>query len=153
MVQGNIGGFHEHDANGVIAEWLNNSGRSWQANSERTSTLIGSNERPDIIIRQGDRMPVIVECEYGRPAVVDAIRKLNHTLNGLRTSTRPPCPCFPQKKRRNLPPTPQAAGLYLRNTSKPGPRTPSGSTWQRGGPSPNGAAHMGKPPCQPPKTR
>ena len=81
-----IGGFHEHDANSVIAEWLNDSGRSWRADSERTSTLIGSNERPDIIVRQGDRMPVIVEAEWGRPAVSDALKKLNHTLHG---ETRP----------------------------------------------------------------
>ena len=86
MTQGPIGGFHEHDANSVIAEWLNNAGRDWQASAERTGTLIGSNDRPDIIIRQGDRMPVIVECEYGRPAVGDATKRLNHTLVG---ETRP----------------------------------------------------------------
>ena len=82
----NIGSFHEHDANSVIAEWLNDSGRSWRADSERTSTLIDSNERPDIIIRQGDRMPVIIEAEWARPAVGDARKKLNHTLHG---ETRP----------------------------------------------------------------
>lgn len=86
MTQGPIGGFHEHDANSAIAEWLNTAGRNWQASAERTGTLIGSNDRPDIIILQGDRMPVIVECEYGRPAVGDAIRSLNHTLHG---ETRP----------------------------------------------------------------
>ena len=82
----NIGGFHEHDANSVIAGWLNESGRNWRADSERTSTLIGTSERPDIIIRQGDRMPVIIECEYGNPAIGDALKKLNHTLQG---ETRP----------------------------------------------------------------
>ena len=86
MTQGPIGGFHEHDANSVIAEWLNDAGRNWQASAERTGTLIGSNDRPDIIIRQGDRMPVIVECEYGKPAVSDATKRLNHTLVG---ETRP----------------------------------------------------------------
>ena len=63
----NIGGFHEHYANSVIAEWLNDSGRSWRADSERTSTLIDSDDRPDTIIRQGDRTPVVVECKYGSP--------------------------------------------------------------------------------------
>ena len=86
MQQRAIGGLHEHDANSVIAEWLNNAGRNWQASAERTGTLIGSNERPDIIIRQGDRMPVIVECEYGTPAVGDATKRLNQTLVG---ETRP----------------------------------------------------------------
>ena len=82
MTQGPIGRLHEQEANSVIAEWLNDAGRGWRADAERTGTLIGSNERPDIIIRQGDRMPVIVECEYGRPAVGDAAKRLGHTLLG-----------------------------------------------------------------------
>ena len=82
MTQFSIGGFHEHDANAVIAAWLNEAGRDWQASAERTHTLIGSNARPDIIIRQGDRMPVIVECEYGSPAVSDATGRLGQTLIG-----------------------------------------------------------------------
>ena len=77
-----IGGFHEQSANSVIADWLNDAGREWQASAERTYTLIGSNARPDIIIRQGDRMPVIVECEFGTPAVNDATGRLGHTLRG-----------------------------------------------------------------------
>ena len=69
MAQQGIGGLREDEANSVIADWLNDSGRDWQANAERTGVISGSNERPDIIIRQGDRMPVIIECEYGNPAV------------------------------------------------------------------------------------
>ena len=86
MTQFPIGGFHEHDANTVIAAWLDDSGRDWHASAERTHTLIGSNARPDIIIRQGDRMPVIVECEFGTPAVRDATSRLGKTLLG---ETRP----------------------------------------------------------------
>ena len=86
MTQPTIGGLHEHDANSVIEEWLNEAGRGWQADAERTRTLAGNNDRPDIIIRQGDRMPVIVESEYGRPAVADAAARLNRTLAG---DTRP----------------------------------------------------------------
>ena len=86
MTQIILGGLHEHDANSVIAEWLNDTGREWQATAERTGTLIDSHERPDIIIRQGDRMPVIIECEYGKPAVGDAKKRLGHTLAG---ETRP----------------------------------------------------------------
>ena len=82
MTQFPIGGFHEHDANTVIAAWLDDSGRDWHASAERTHTLIGSNARPDIIIRQGDRMPVIVECEFGSPAVSDATSRLGQTLVG-----------------------------------------------------------------------
>ena len=72
MTQGPIGNLHEQEANSVIAEWLTAAGHGWQADAERTGALVGSNERPDIIIRQGDRMPVIIECEWGRPAVRDA---------------------------------------------------------------------------------
>ena len=86
MTQFSIGGFHEHDANSVIAACLNEAGRDWEASAERTGTLIGSNARPDIIIRQGDRMPVIVECEFGSPAVSDATGRLGQTLIG---ETRP----------------------------------------------------------------
>lgn len=82
MTQGPIGNLHEQEANSVIAEWLDGTGRGWQADAERTGTIAGSNDRPDIIIRQGDRMPVIVECEYSRPAVGDATRRLGRTLQG-----------------------------------------------------------------------
>ena len=77
------GGLHEQNANTVIARWLNNTGRQWHALGERTRTIIGSNDRPDIIIAEGGRMPVIVECEYDdkpNPAVADAQKRLGKTL-------------------------------------------------------------------------
>ena len=80
MTQGPIGNLHEQEANSVIAEWLTAAGHGWRADAERTGALVGSNERPDIIIRQDDRMPVIIECEWGRPAVRDATRRLGHRL-------------------------------------------------------------------------
>ena len=80
MTQSPIGNLHEQEANSVIAEWLDGAGRGWQADAERTGTIVGSNDRPDIVIRQGDRMPVIVECEYGRPAVGDAAKRLGRNL-------------------------------------------------------------------------
>ena len=72
MTQQPIGGLYENDANQVIAAWLGQARPDWQASAERTRTIQGSHDRPDIIIQQGDRMPVIVECEYRRPAVGDA---------------------------------------------------------------------------------
>ena len=75
-----IGGLHEQEANSVIADWLNDAGRGWRADAERTGALADSNDRPDIIIRQGDRMPVIIECEYGSPAVGDAAKRLGRAL-------------------------------------------------------------------------
>lgn len=86
MTQGPIGNLHEQEANSVIAEWLTAAGHGWQADAERTGALVGSNDRPDIIIHDGFRMPVIVECEWGRPAVGDATRRLGSTLQ---TENRP----------------------------------------------------------------
>ena len=80
MTQAPIGNLHEQEANSVIAEWLDDAGRGWRADAERTGALIGSYDRPDIIIRQGDRTPVIIECEWGRPAVKDAYKRLGHRL-------------------------------------------------------------------------
>ena len=77
---------HEIQANVTIAEWLNYMVTDWHAVAERTGTLQGSTGRPDIIVRQHDRMPVIVETEYGSPAVSDASSRLGEVLVG---ETRP----------------------------------------------------------------
>ena len=82
MAQRPIGGFHEHDANSVIADWLSEARPGWLASGERTGTIKDSNDRPDVVIRQGNRMPVIVECEFGNPATVDAGKRLGKTLVG-----------------------------------------------------------------------
>lgn len=77
------GGLHEQTANTIIARWLNTTGRSWTAAGDRTRTMAGSNERPDIIITEGGRMPVVIECEYSdqtRPAIGDARQRLGKTL-------------------------------------------------------------------------
>ena len=77
------GGLHEQNANTITAQWLNDTGRQWQAQGERTRTISGSNERPDIVIAEGGRMPVIVECEYDdkpSPAIADAQKRLGKTL-------------------------------------------------------------------------
>lgn len=75
-----VGGLHEQNANIVIAQWLNEAGRNWTAAAERTGVVAGRNVRPDIVIREGDRMPVILECEFGRPAVDDALSRLGIAL-------------------------------------------------------------------------
>ena len=56
------GGIHEQNANTVIAQWLNDAGHDWVEEAEHTGVIEDSNTRPDIVIRQGGRMPVIVEC-------------------------------------------------------------------------------------------
>ena len=84
MTSQSVGQLHEHDANQAIAQWLNGAGRDWRADAERASVLADSAARPDIVVRQVDRMPVIVECEYDSPAVEDAKRRLGERLRGDR---------------------------------------------------------------------
>ena len=82
MTFSEIGKLHEQNANVVIAQWISDAGRNWRARGDRKQVLDGTNGRPDIVIRQAGRMPVIVECEYGRPAVRDANSRLGKRLVG-----------------------------------------------------------------------
>ena len=83
MTAQTLGNLHEQTASTIIARWLNTVGRGWTAAGDRTRTMAGSNERPDIIVSEGGRMPVVIECEYDdqtRPAIGDARRRLGRTL-------------------------------------------------------------------------
>ncbi len=77
-----IGGLHEHTANTVIADWLKSVGREWQPNAERKQVFIGNTGRADIVIRQRNREPVVIETEFGSPAVGDARGRLGLRLRG-----------------------------------------------------------------------
>ena len=77
-----IGNLSEPDANSAIADYLNSIGIGWSANAERSQTLIGSGGRPDIVIRQNGRRAVVVETEFGNPAVSDAQSRLGEKLIG-----------------------------------------------------------------------
>ena len=82
MTTDTIGNLSEPDANSAIADYLNGIGVGWNANAERSQTLIDDNGRPDIIVRQNGRRAVVVETEYGRPAVGDAKSRLDKRLVG-----------------------------------------------------------------------
>lgn len=75
-----VGGLHEHTANAVIADWLRSAGRDWHPSAERKRLFIGSTKRADIIIRQRNREPVVIETEFGSPAVLDATKRLGLRL-------------------------------------------------------------------------
>ena len=77
-----IGNLSEPDANSAIADYLNGVGIAWNANAERTQTLAGSDGRPDIVVRQDQRRSVVIETEYGRPAVGDAQSRLGEQILG-----------------------------------------------------------------------
>ena len=74
-----IGDFHEQDANNAIADWLETRG-AWETQAERVGAMRGSQQRPDILLRQQGRMPVIIENEYGSPAIGDAKSRLGNAL-------------------------------------------------------------------------
>ncbi len=77
-----IGNLTEPEANSAIADYLNSIGRRWTVNAERSQTLVDDNGRPDIVVRESGRRSVVVETEYGRPAVGDATQRLQKTLRG-----------------------------------------------------------------------
>ena len=74
-----LGGLHEQEANYAIADWLQTRGE-WEASGERVGVIQGTQQRPDIILTQRGRMPVIVENEYGKPAAGDAKSRLGRAL-------------------------------------------------------------------------
>ena len=76
------GGLHEHTANTVIADWLQAVGRGWEPNAERKRSFMRSARRADIIIRQPNREPVVIETEFGSPAIGDAASRLGLRLRG-----------------------------------------------------------------------
>ena len=81
-----LGRLHEAQANTVIAEWLSDTVGAWEAHAERVGALQDSGGQPDIVVREFDRMPVVMETEYDSPAVEDARSRLGETLLG---ETRP----------------------------------------------------------------
>lgn len=80
--QSTIGSFPEIDANSAIAQYLDECGKGWTANAERRRTLVDDNGRPDIVVREPGRRAVVLETEYGRPAVGDAESRLGKKLLG-----------------------------------------------------------------------
>ncbi len=80
--QATIGILPEIEANSAIAQYLDECGKGWTANAERRQTLVDDNGRPDIVVRESGRRAVVVETEYGRPAVGDAESRLGKKLIG-----------------------------------------------------------------------
>ena len=80
--QTTIGILPEIEANSAIAQYLDECGKGWSANAERRQTLIDDNGRPDIVVREPGRRAVVLETEYGRPAVGDAEDRLGKKLRG-----------------------------------------------------------------------
>ena len=80
--QSTIGNLPEIEANSAIAQYLDECGKGWSADAERTQTLIDDNGRPDIVVRESGRRAVVLETEYRRPAIGDAESRLGKRLIG-----------------------------------------------------------------------
>ena len=74
------GKMREEAANLTIARWLDSAKPEWNATGERQGIIQGTMERPDIVIWQGDRMPVVLELEWRNPATGDAKKRLGKQL-------------------------------------------------------------------------
>ena len=74
------GKMREEAANLTVARWLDSAKPEWNAAGERQGIIQGTTERPDIVVRQGDRMPVVLELEWGNPATGDARKRLGKQL-------------------------------------------------------------------------
>ena len=74
------GKMREEAANLTVASWLDSAKPEWNASGERQGIIEGTMERPDIVVRQGGRMPVILELEWGNPATGDAKKRLGKQL-------------------------------------------------------------------------
>ena len=82
MTQSTIGILPEIEANSALAQYLDECGKGWSANAERRQTLVDDNGRPDIVVRESGRRAVVLETEYGHPAVSDAEDRLGKKLLG-----------------------------------------------------------------------
>ena len=80
--QSTIGSLPEIEANSAIAQYLDECGKGWSADAERRQTLVNDNGRPDIVVRESGRRAVVLETEYGRPAVGDAESRLGKRFVG-----------------------------------------------------------------------
>ena len=75
----------EDTLNEWVAQWLNeHSARPWEASAEELGAIVGSRKQPDLIVRQTGRIPVIIEFEFGRPAVADATSRIGVEMKGQR---------------------------------------------------------------------
>ena len=89
MDAGMPGLMHEHTFNDALADALRNRRKSWR---DDESAIISERQRvfdddiaarPDILVRTADTYPIIIEVEFGNPAVRDARGRLGNRVSGM----------------------------------------------------------------------
>ena len=81
------GRLHEQTFNVALAAALRRCRSEWRTTDqivrvERTRVLVGrKSERPDILVASRDNYPIAIECEYGEPAISDAMDRLGKRLS------------------------------------------------------------------------
>ena len=94
MTTSTIGRMHEQTFNEILADALRNLRRPWRENqefivSERQGVVVNAKaERPDILISPPDIYPVILEVEFGQPAIGDARKRLGRQVAGTYSLVR-----------------------------------------------------------------
>lgn len=72
----------EPTLNEWVAQWLNaRSARPWEATAEELGAVVGGRDQLDLVVRQLNRMPAVVEFEFGNPAVADAKSRIGKRLH------------------------------------------------------------------------
>ena len=94
MTSSRIGRMHEHTFNVALAAALRNRRRAWKEHEdyitpEPQGSVVGEQRlRPDILVNPPDIYPVIVEVEFGEPAIGDARKKLGKRVSRILAPVR-----------------------------------------------------------------
>ena len=94
MEAGHTGRMHEQTFNEHLAEALRARRRSWRDDEdsivgERTNVFDDATAlRPDILVKPPDIYPVVIEVEWGEPALADAQAKLGKRVAGTNLPVR-----------------------------------------------------------------
>ena len=89
MDAGPPGRMYEQTFNEALADALRSRRKAWRDDeyaviAERYGVFDdGDNLRPDILVRSEDTYPVVVEVEFGNPAVGDALDRLGNQVTGM----------------------------------------------------------------------
>ena len=94
MDAGPPGLMHEQTFNEALADALRNRRKSWR---DENSAIVSERyqvfdddlaARPDILVRSADTYPIVIEVEFGNPAVGDAHDRLGKRVSGMTEPVR-----------------------------------------------------------------
>ena len=87
--QGPVGLMHEHTFNVALAAALRKRRKPWRDDpnlviAERQQAFVDDRSaRPDILVKSADFYPIVIEVEFGSPAIADARGRLGRSVFGM----------------------------------------------------------------------